>query len=106
MRSPFYSAAESTIFSAFVDRVNHCLHIQFCMHSTTLYRGTCLRLWTMLARGPARLLFTPQSYTEPSLAPDIIIANAQRDRHGFLQTIVAASDIFVDSRPLAAFHLT
>lgn len=106
VRPPFCSAAASTIFSAFVYYVNHCLHIQFCMHNTTLYRGTRLRLWTMLARGPAGLFFTPQSYTEPSLAPDIIIANAQRDRHGFLQTIIAASDIFADSRPLAAFHLT
>jgi len=53
-----------------------------------------LRLWTTLARGPARLLFTPQSYTNSSLTPDIVIAKAQRDRHGFLQTIIAVSDIF------------
>lgn len=38
------------------------------MHSTTLYGGTCLRLWAMLARGPARLLFTPQNYTNSCLA--------------------------------------
>ena len=64
------------------------------MYSTTLYGGTCLRLWVMLARGPARLLFTPQCYTNSSLAPEIVIANEQRDRHGFLQTIIAVSDIF------------
>jgi hypothetical protein len=66
----------------------------YCMHRTTLYGGTWLHLWAILTRGPARLLFTPQSYTNLSLAPDIVIANAQWDRHGFLQTIIAFSDIY------------
>lgn len=91
---PFCSTAETTTNATSFNHVDCYSHSSWRMHSTTLYGGTCLRLLAMFARGFARLLFTPQDYTNWSLAPDIVIANAQRDRHGFLQTIAAVSHIF------------